>query len=257
MSDNWRAIWRSALGTFAAIALLFTPACCPNAHQVAQAPATAHEPCPAPATPPPPPPPPPPPKCDTLQERCEATSETRVAIGENTASFQPPATWVYAKEEAQSLTMSPDHKAWLAFAQIDTDDQKLILSTVEHLTARLQIDKVRSNLLKDRLKKPQHRLQEGAFEAKLWEVDKKSQFGTEPVLNGTEPGTVLVLVIPVDAKSVLVGTAFVTAEQSDAYAPVVMKSVQSLAPVGSAGGQPAAAATPVDGTDRAPQSSGQ
>lgn len=255
MSDDRRAIWPPSLEILAVSALLFTAACCPYAHQIAQPAPPAPEPCPTPSTPAAPPPPPPP-KCDTLQERCEATNETRVAIGENTASFQPPASWVYAKEERQSLTVSPDNKAWLAFAQIETDDQKLVLSTVERLTARLQIDKVRANLLKDRLKKPQHKLQEGAFEAKLWEVDKKSQFGTEPVLSGTEPGTLLVLVIPINDSSVLVGTAFVTTDHSDTYAPVVMKSVQSLAPVGTPDNAENSKAAAGSGSEE-PQSSAQ
>ena len=102
---------------------------------------------------------------------------------------------------------------------------------------------MRINFLKDRLKKPQHKLQQGSIETKLWEVDKKSQFGTEPTINGTEGGTLLVAVVPLSPESVLVGTAFVTTPKGDSYAPIVMKSVQSLAPLGVTG-SPAPSDTP-------------
>jgi hypothetical protein len=170
-----------------------------------------------------------------LHEKCEASLETRLAIGDNKASFQPPVGWTYAKEQEQSLAVSPDGDAWLAYAEVASEDRQVVLTRVEHLIARLNVSNVRTNFLKDRLKKPQHKLQQGSLETKLWEVDKKSQFGTEPTLNGTEGGTLLVAVVPLSPESVLVGTAFVTTPKGDSYAPIVMKSVQSLAPLGVTG----------------------
>jgi len=99
------------------------------------------------------------------------------------------------------------------------------------LVKRLQVDNVKVNFLRERLGKPQHKLEADGVVTKLWEVDKKSQFGTEPTLNGKGAGTLLVAVVPLAADNVLVGTAFVTAEAGETYAPLVMQSVQSLAPV--------------------------
>jgi hypothetical protein len=147
--------------------------------------------------------------------------DTRLAIGDNKASLQPPLGWTYAKEAQQSVAVSPDGAAWLAYAETASEERPVVLASIEHLIARLNVGNVRINFLKDRLKKPQHKLQHGNLETKLWEVDKKSQFGTEPTLNGTEGGTLLV------------GAAFVTTPQGDTYAPIVMKSVQSLAPLGA------------------------
>src|SRR6187455_2091015 len=241
MSDKRSAIWRPSLGALSMGWLLMTGACCPNAHQTAAPAAPAPAPCPA--MPPPSPPPPPPPKCEALHEKCEASLETRLAIGDNKASFQPPVGWTYAKEPEQSLAVSPDGDAWLAYTEVASEDRQAVLARVEHLIARLNVTNVRTNFLKDRLKKPQHKLQQGSVETKLWEVDKKSQFGTEPTINGTEGGTLLVAVVPLSPESVLVGTAFVTTPKGDSYAPIVMKSVQSLAPLGVTG-SPAPSDTP-------------
>lgn len=159
--------------------------------------------------------------------------DTRLAIGDNKASLQPPPGWTYAKEAEQSVAVSPDGAAWLAYTEAASDERQAVLASVEQLITRLNVTNVRINLLKDRLKKPQHKLQHGRVETKLWEVDKKSQFGSEPTLNGTEGGTLLVAVVPLETETVLVGAAFVTAPKGETYAPVVMKSVQSLAPLGA------------------------
>lgn len=159
--------------------------------------------------------------------------DTQLAIGDNKASLQPPLGWTYAKEAQQSVAVSPDGQAWLAYAEAASEERQVVLASMEHLIARLNVTNVRINFLKDRLKKPQHKLQHGSVETKLWEVDKKSQFGTEPTLNGTEGGTLLVAVVPLGTQTVLVGAAFVTTPKGDTYAPIVMKSVQSLAPLGA------------------------
>ena len=166
--------------------------------------------------------------------------DTQLAVGDNKASLQPPLGWTFAKEPEQSLAVSPDGDAWLAYAEVASEERQVVLAGLEHLIARLNVTNVRVNFLKDRLKKPQHKLQHGSVETKLWEVDKKSQFGTEPTLNGTEGGTLLVAVVPIGSETVLVGAAFVTTPKGETYAPVVMKSVQSLAPLGAS----ASAGTP-------------
>src|SRR5690606_4747309 len=109
-------------------------------HQMAQpaAPAPAPAPCPAPATPPPPPPPPPP-KCEALEEKCEASMDTRLAIGDNKASLQPPVGWTYAKEAQQSVAVSPDGAAWLAYAEAASEDRQAVLASIEQLIARLKV----------------------------------------------------------------------------------------------------------------------
>lgn len=159
--------------------------------------------------------------------------DTRLAIGDNNASFQPPLGWTYAKEQQQSIAVSPDKGAWLAYGEAVSEERQEVLASVERLLARLGVTNVRINFLKDRLKKPQHKLQHGGVETRLWEIDKKSQFGAEPTLNGTEAGTLLVAVVPLGTAGVLVGAAFVTSAKADTYAPIVMKSVQSLTPLGA------------------------
>ncbi len=218
------------------LALMLGPVgCCPNAHQIAQAPPPQPEPCPANAAPPPPPPP----KCESLAERCEANEQTRVAIGDNAASFQPPLGWNYAKESGDSVTHSADGKAWLAFAEVDSSEQKQLLKAVQRLAERLEVDKIRIDLLKNRLRTPQHEIDARGVAIKLWEIDKKSQFGTEPVLNGSEPGTMLLAVVPLETARVVVGTGFVTTPAADTHAKSVMKSVQSLKPLGVTEAKPA------------------
>jgi len=162
--------------------------------------------------------------------------DTRLAVGDNQASLQPPVGWTYAKEQQQSVAVSPDGAAWLAYSQVASDERQVVLAGIEQLITRLKVTNVRVNFLKDRLKKPQHKLQHGGLETKLWEVDKKSQFGTEPTLDGSDGGTLLVAVVPLGSGSVLVGAAFVTTPKGDTYAPVVMKSVQSLMPLGTTAG---------------------
>jgi hypothetical protein len=137
---------------------------------------------------------------------------------------------LYAKEQ-QSVTRSPDGKAWLAFTNTSSDDSRDLLPSIESLVARLQVEGVNPKFLKDRLKKPQHEVEADGITTKLWEVDKKSQFGAEPMLRGSEAGTLLVAVVPVTDDNLVVGTAFVTTAMGDSYAPIVMKSVQSLRPI--------------------------
>lgn len=254
MSDKRCGIRPSRIGFLSVGWLLFAASCCPYAHQMAPPPPPPPAPCPAaPAPPPPPPsPPPPPPKCEALEEKCEASADTRLAIGDNRASLQPPAGWTYAKEAQQSVAVSPDGAAWLAYAEAASEERQAVLASVEQLIARLKVSNVRINFLKDRLKKPQHKLQHNDLETKLWEVDKKSQFGAEPTLNGTEGGTLLVAVVPVGSHTVLVGAAFVTSPKGDTYAPIVMQSVQSLAPLGASAGA-AAPDTPNPDTGSAGQ----
>ena len=249
MSKQWSGLVRHWAGALTLGLLSSQAGCCPNAHQIAQPPAPSPEPCPAP--PAPPPPPPPPPKCESLAETCQATKDTRVAVGDNIASFQAPLGWTYAKEPEQSVAISPDGKAWLAFTEVPSKEPKVLLDAIERLVARLQIDKVRLNLLKDRLRKPQHKLESGAVVTELWEVDKKSQFGTEPQLKGNEQGTLLVAVTPLSPGQVLVGTAFVTADAGESHAPVVMQSVGSLAPLGTAeASEPSSASAPSNANDQ-------
>ncbi|HEY6724989.1 MAG TPA: hypothetical protein VI197_13220, partial [Polyangiaceae bacterium] len=130
---------------------------------MAQPPAPAPAPCPASPTPaPPPPPPPPPPKCEDLKEKCEASMDTQLAIGDNRASLQPPVGWIYAKEAQQSVAAAPDGAAWLAYTEAASEERQAVLASVERLIARLNVTNVRVNFLKDRLKKAQHKLQHGS-----------------------------------------------------------------------------------------------
>ena len=242
MRYQWHGISFSSTGGLAAWLLLGFWGCCPGAHQMAQPPPPPPKPCPAVAAPETPAPPPPP-KCESLDEKCEASADTRLAVGDNEASFVPPPGWLYAREPEQSIVVSPDSKGWLAFAQASSDSPKDLLATFDHLVGRLAVDKVRTNLLTDRIKRPQHELDGSGIVTKLWEIDKKSQFGTEPVREGAA-GTLLLVVVPMQ-QDALVGAAFVTADMGDTYAKLVMAAVQTLAPLGhepSAAGAPAAAA---------------
>lgn len=232
MNNKWSGFGAKVAGAIGVHMLWLNLACHPGNHQIAQPLPAPPPPCPAPTTTtPPPPPPPPPPKCESLDERCVSDAETQLAIGDNAASFRPPIGWHYAKETEQSIAVSVDRKAWLTFTQVESETQQTLLNAVRQLVARLEVDKVRINFLRERLNKPQHKLDTSGVITRLWEVDKKSQFGAEPVINGDEGGTVLVAVVPLSADNVLVGTAFVTTPAGETYAPLVMQSVQSLVPL--------------------------
>ncbi len=133
------------------------------------------------------------------------------------------------------------------------DDRARILARIEGLVQGLGVTEVDFPRLEKRLRKPDTEIAEaGSFPISLWEVGADQQQGKAPLLAGTTPGTVLVVMSETPVGLLLVGAAFVTPEVAAEQAPRIMDSVKSLrlvepntqAGAPGADGQEAPAATP-------------
>ncbi len=225
----------------AVLAFTLAIACQPPAPAVQATPA-------APTTAPAPPPPAAPPRCEALSEGCAAQADTELAVP-SALRFRPPVGWHFAAEPTQATARSADGKALLAFAAASGDPERReerarILSRIEALVAGLGVTGVDFPRLEKRLKKPDTKIAEaGSFPIGLWEVGEEQQQGKAPLLAGTTPGTVLVVMSETPVGLLLVGAAFVTPEVATEQAPRIMDSVKSLRlvePNSPSGGPPAA-----------------
>jgi len=182
----------------------------------------------APTAEPAPPPPPPPPKCESMEEGCKAAADTELAVPDAGLSFVPPEGWLYARESGLSVAIAPGGTATLALAPAASDDRKAIVEVVDKLLKRLEIEKVNTKSMRNRLGKPDAKLESGKLTIQLWEIDKRRQNGKSPDLKGKGQGTLLLVVAPARDGQVVVGTGFVVQTDAESLAPVVMKSIQSL-----------------------------
>lgn len=176
----------------------------------------------------PPPPPPPPPKCESLEEKCQATADTEVDLSDAALRFAPPAGWLYAREPGVSIAMAPGSTATLALTAAPSGDRAPVLEAVQKLLTRLEIEDVNTRSLRGRLGKADGELESGAIAIQLWEVDKRRQHGKAPQLKGKGQGTLLVAVAKGQDGKVVVGTGFVVMPDTESMASVIMKSIQSL-----------------------------
>jgi hypothetical protein len=116
----------------------------------------------------------------------------------------------------------------LAFALVASTSKDDILETTKKLTTRLRIKNLKYAWLTPRIDQAQHELSAGPYAVELWEVNKSSQYGAAPKLEGELPGTLLLVVVTVDGQGTFVGTAFVTTPQGDEHAGAVMESLQTF-----------------------------
>lgn len=180
------------------------------------------------ARPEPPPPPPPPPKCESLEENCKAASDTELQLEDTGLCFVPPEGWLYARESGLSIAMAPGGTAALAITAAPNDERAPITDAVRNLLVRLDVEDVNTESLQKRLGKADGKLEAGALEIRLWEIDKRRQRGKSPQLKGKGQGTLLVAVAPADDGKVVVGAGFVVTPDTESQAAMVMKAIQSL-----------------------------
>lgn len=116
----------------------------------------------------------------------------------------------------------------LAFTVAASDSKNDLIAASKRLSARLHIKSVKYAWLTPRLKKAQLELEAGPHEIALWEVNKSSQFGASPKLEGELAGTFLLVAANVEGHGVFVGTAFVTKPGGDEHAAAVMESLKTF-----------------------------
>ncbi len=198
----------------------------PPAAWTGEAPQAAPPPPPPPPPPaPPPPPPPPPPKCEDLAEKCAASAETKLLVGETGAWFTPPAGWHYARTAGGSVAVHPDGNAMMIL--MPSPDPSDIAPAIESMVSERGVRGLKTDKLKRRLKKPQQTLPAGEGSVDLWEVEKAQQ-GEALSLADKGKGTLLVLVGKPTPEHTLIGIGFVTEQVAESEAPKIMESVQTL-----------------------------
>ncbi|HEY5373601.1 MAG TPA: hypothetical protein VIK01_07925 [Polyangiaceae bacterium] len=212
---NKLSVWFCGLS----IALACLPGCPPKPAVVA---------APPPAAPPPPPPPPAPPKCEALSENCTASEGTKLGIGEQGATIEPPSGWKFAKQSDRSVAVGPEGKSVLAAVEIPSGTEPAVLESLEKLTLATGIEKVKFDALKKRFKKPQITVDANGTPVDLWEVSKSTSNGANPELRETGIGTLLVFVAHLAPDRVIIGLGFVVVPEAEADAEKVMHAVQTL-----------------------------
>ncbi len=170
--------------------------------------------------------PPPAPKCESLDDKCVAKTDTHCDVGDAGAWFVPPEGWLYAKTGTGSVTQASDGLAVLGFAPAPGGKPKDVIAALEPLLAGIHVTKVKTKKLEKRLKKPQSSVDAGDAKVGLWEVDKAKQ-GVAPELDG-KAGSLLVVVIAPSADRTVVGASFVVKPGAEDRVGAIMQSVQSL-----------------------------
>jgi hypothetical protein len=115
--ERLRSRFPSSLGFAAALVALAAAAAACGSKPPPPAPAPVVV-APAPR----PPPPPPPPKCESLDEGCKATADTKLTVLTSGYAFVPPAGWTYAKESDAVVVETSN--SILALTAYDVSDAK-------------------------------------------------------------------------------------------------------------------------------------
>lgn len=198
-------------GRLAALLVLFAFAC--------QKP----PPKPPPAPPPPPPeaPPPPPPKCESLDEKCVSTADTRVAIQETGWTIAPPAGWTYA--HASDATMVVSEKSAIVIEAVPVPNPKkppraqALASVVEKLAVKFPKRKAKLDLPR--------RADKTTAIASL----KVAFYQLDGAVRDAKKGPLLVFAANLPEGSLLVGAGFVPDDDKSNADAAILKAVESLA----------------------------
>lgn len=219
-SDRWRSAW--ALSFLVAWGCNYPkPPAAWTGEQPPPPPTALVASTPAPA----PPPPPPPPRCEDLKERCTATPDTKLLVGDGGSWFTPPPGWHYARSSTGSVAVHPNGTALVVL--IPSPDPSELAPAVDALVTERGVKGLQVDKLKRRLKKPQQSLPAGEGTVDLWEVDQAQQ-GEALSLLDKGNGTLLVLVGRPAPERTLLGIGFVVEAAAEAEAPKIMQSVQTL-----------------------------
>jgi hypothetical protein len=219
------ASWRRQLLTPALIALALGWSACRRQNAAPPPP----PPPPVASAPAAPPPPPPPPKCESPEEQCTAEDSTRVEIGDSGIDYAPPLGWRYVKGLDHSRALESQGAAVVGFAVVPEESPNEVLAAAEKLRVALELDGVKVDKLKKRLKKSQQKLQGPHGEIDLWEITAHTQGGTTPALHGKGAGTALLARARVATEREVVVLGFVVEPDDEGRAALIMKAVESLA----------------------------
>jgi hypothetical protein len=163
-----------------------------------------------------------------LSENCTATEDTKLGIGEQGATIEPPSGWKFAKQSDRSVAVSPEGKSVLAAVEIPNGTEPAVLESLEKLTLATGIEKVKFDALKKRFKKPQITVDANGTPVDLWEISKSTSNGANPELRETGVGTLLVFVAHLAPDRVITGLGFVVVPEAEADAEKIMHAVQTL-----------------------------
>ncbi len=195
---------------------------------------------PPPPLPPPPrmpataatPPPPPPPKCESPEENCTAEDSTRIEIADSGIDYAPPLGWTYVKGADHSRALEGQRVAVVGFAVVPVPEKKKtdqVLAATEKLSMALELDGLKVERLKKRLKKAQQKLNGPNGEIELWEITAGTQGGSKLELRGKGPGTALLARARIATEKEVVVLGFVVEPDEQGQAAHIMKAVESLA----------------------------
>ena len=177
-----------------------------------------------PPTPPPvvePPPPPPPPKCESLEEKCVSTPESRIAIDGTKLTLAPPPGWTFAHATGGTIALS--NTSAIAVAVFAIENPKKPPPRALALAAIVEKLAVTFPKRKGKLDFPKR-------------ADKTSTVGTLKVafyqLDGavreTKKGPLLVFTTSAPEGGFLVGAGFVPEDDDSNADAAILKAVESI-----------------------------
>lgn len=170
---------------------------------------------------PPPPPPPPPPKCESLDEKCVSTAESRIPIDGTKLTLAPPPGWTFA--HATGGTIASSNGSAFAVAVFAIENPKKPPPRALALAAIVDKLAVTFPKRKGKLDFPRR-------------ADKTSTVGPLKIafyqLDGavreTKKGPLLVFSTNAPEGGILVGAGFVPDDDSSNADAAILKAVESL-----------------------------
>ncbi|MEZ4302153.1 MAG: hypothetical protein R3B70_44915 [Polyangiaceae bacterium] len=170
--------------------------------------------------------PPPPPKCESLDEKCEASGSKKARVAGMGLEFVPVSGWTYAQGEKATVAQTGTETACLALAgheAADAKDAKKLEAArqaeFEVLTTELGITLGKGKVA---WKNPVDSLDVGDLKLQIWELK-------EPVTRGTKKGALVIVAGPPSDGKALLAIGFVP-NDDDASGGKIMEAFQTLAP---------------------------
>jgi hypothetical protein len=169
----------------------------------------------------------PPPKCESLEETCIATADTRASIGQSGWSIVPPSGWRFAHASTTTFASMPD--AVMAITTFDRLDKSRSRETIlRELTEKLGVSiPARKELLP---KKPHKRQAVGSITLSLYQFDR--------VRRSQQNGVMVVFTSDLPSSAAVLGLAFVAASDRRQEDRAVVRAIESLSPPEAAAPRP-------------------
>jgi hypothetical protein len=166
---------------------------------------------------------PPPPKCEKLDEHCDAKADTRAKVAHAELYVTPVAGWVFAQDEAATITQASDSGPVMAFVGYDEDkDPKKDTAARDAAVAELfKAAGVENKPLKKiPWKQPKAAKAIGDLKLDVWEIETG-------YARGATKGTVVVVAGPIGEGKGVLGVSFAPADDKSAD-DAIIKSFESL-----------------------------